>query len=154
METYMGNEALLREPMTAFMSPGRVDVRAVMPAYDWVRAAAREGRTVVGGFSGRLERDVLDFLLRGKGGIVIVLARRMYVRIPEEWQQPLEQGRLLLVSITNEVRQSRANATRRNRRIADMATELVFPCLPPEDSSLRPIYDNLTAQGRPMRLLI
>ena len=154
METYAGNEALLSGPMTAFMAPGRIDIRSVMPAYDWARQAAREGLTVVGGFSSRLEQDVLSYLLRGRGGIVVVLARRMYARPPKAWQEPLQQGRLLIISTGSETRQSRQSAQRRNRYIASIATEVVFPSMPPADSSLRPVYDDLTAQGKPLRLLI
>lgn len=150
----MGNEALLTEPLTAFMAAGRVDIRAVMPSYDWARSAAHERLTVVSGFSSRLERDVLDFLLRGRGGIIIVLARRMYARIPAAWQEAMEQDRLLIVSISNDVRQSRTNAARRNRCVASIAMEVVMPSLPPEDSSMRPVYDDLTAQSRPVRLLV
>ena len=154
MATYEGNEALLSEPMTAFMAPSRIDIRSVMPAYDWARQAAREGLTVVGGFSSRLEQDVLSYLLRGRGGIVVVLARRMYARIPEAWQEPLQQGRLLIISTGNEMRQSRQSAQRRNRYIASIAAEVVFPSPPPADSSLRPIYDDLKAQGKPLSLLV
>ena len=154
MATYAGNEALLSGPMTAFMASSRIDIRSVMPAYDWARQAAREGLIVVGGFSSRLEQDVLGYLLRGRGGIVIVLARRMYARLPEAWQGALQQGRLLIISTGNEMRQSRQSAQRRNRYIATIAAEVVFPSLPPADSSLRPIYDDLKAQGKPIRLLV
>ena len=154
MVTYAGNETLLNEPMTAFMAPSRIDIRSVMLVYDWARQAARDGLTVVGGFSSRLEKDVLGYLLRGRGGIVIVLARRMYARLPEAWQEPLQQGRLLIISTGNEMRQSRQSAQRRNRYIATIAAEVVFPSLPPADSSLRPIYDDLAAQGKPLHMLV
>ena len=154
METYKGNEALLSELMTAFMASRRIDICSVMPAYDWARQAARDGLTVVVGFGSRLEQDVLGYLLRGRGGIVVVLARRMYARLPEAWQEPLQQGRLLIISTGSEMRQSRQSAQRRNRYIASIAAEVVFPSMPPADSSLRPIYDDLKAQGKPIRLLV
>ena len=154
MATYAGNEALLNEPMTAFLAPSRIDIRSVMPAYDWARQVAREGLTVVGGFSSRLEQDVLSYLLRGRGGIVVVLGRRMYARIPKALQEPLRQGRLLIISTGNETGQNRRSAKRRNRYIASIAAEVVFPSLPPADSSLRPIYDDLTAQGKAVSLLV
>lgn len=144
----------MRNPLTAFMAPSRIDVRSVMPSYDWARQAAKERLTVVSGFNSRLENDVLHFLLRGQANIIILLARRMYTRIPQTWHKPMQQGRLLIVSISNALRQSQTEAARRNRYAATIATNIVLPSLPPAESSLRTLYDNLLAQGRTVHLLV
>ena len=60
----------------------------------------------------------------------------------------------LIISTGNEMRQNRRSAKRRNRYIASIAAEVVFPSLPPADSSLRPIYDDLRAQGKPLHMLV
>ena len=81
---------------------------------------------MVSGFSSRLEQDVLHFLLRAKTPVIMVLARRMYRKIPEELKAPLEQGHLLIVSTTTAVRQSRPTALARNRYICEMADHIMM----------------------------
>lgn len=81
---------------------------------------------MVSGFSSRLEQDVLHFLLRAKTPVIMVLARRMYRKIPEELKAPLEQGHLLIVSTTTAVRQSRPTALARNRYICEMADRIMM----------------------------
>ncbi len=56
----------------------------------------------------------------------MVLARRLYKEIPEELKVPLEQGRLLIVSTTTAVRQSRNTALARNRYICEMADRIMM----------------------------
>jgi predicted Rossmann fold nucleotide-binding protein DprA/Smf involved in DNA uptake len=56
----------------------------------------------------------------------MVLARRMYREIPEELKAPLEQGRLLIVSTTTAVRQSRTTALARNRYICELADRIMM----------------------------
>ncbi len=81
---------------------------------------------MVSGFSSRLEQDVLHFLLRAKTPIIMVLARRMYREIPEELKAPLDQGRLLIISTSAAVRQSRTTALARNRYICEMADHIMM----------------------------
>ena len=90
---------------------------------------------MVSGFSSRLEQDVLHFLLRAKTPVIMVLARRMYREIPEELKVPLEHGRLLIISTSTAIRQSRATALARNRYICEMADRIMMVGVT-EDSSL------------------
>lgn len=152
--TIAGNAALLQLPKTAFLAPGKIDLRSVMKCYDWAEQMRHEGRCVISGFSSKIEKDVLSFLLKGKQPIILVLGRRMYLRPPEWLAEPLADGRIAIVSVSNETRQSRRNAQRRNFYVASLADEVVFPSLPPATSSLRPIYDKLVDEGKPPTLLV
>lgn len=128
--THIGNEALLKLPKTAFLAPSKIATLSVLRCYDWAQMMCLENHCVVSGFSSKLEKEVLHFLLKDTQSIILVLGRKMYSKLPEELKFPLGQGRLLIISITNEVRQSRQNAYRRNCYTAELAEEVVFPCIP------------------------
>ena len=115
---------LLTLPKTAFLASGTIPPDMVIRCYDW--AAGRHDGCVVSGFSSKLEQDVLHFLLKAKTPVIMVLARRMYREIPEELKAPLEQGRLLIISTTAAVRQSRTTALARNRYICEMADHIMM----------------------------
>ncbi len=132
-----GNRALLNGEMIGFLAAGKIAPLSILPTLDWAQKIAQESdKVVVSGFSSVLERDVLDFLLKGKCGVVIVLARRMYKTIPPVWKTSLEEGRLLIVSTGNTARQTRVTATARNRFVAEVCKEVVFPSRPSSSSSL------------------
>jgi len=121
---YLGNTELLTLPKTAFLASSTIAPDVVLRCYDW--ATGKHEGCVVSGFSSRLEQDVLHFLLRAKVPVIMVLARRLYKEIPEELKVPLEQGRLLIVSTTTAVRQSRPTALARNRYICEMADRIMM----------------------------
>src|SRR5690606_34719650 len=98
LELY-GNGALLQEESVALFSSGRTPGRVVVDAFDLARALAVGTGTVIGGFHSALEREVLDYLLRGTACIVLCAARRLQgMRVPARWSSALDQGRLLLMS--------------------------------------------------------
>lgn len=121
---FLGNTELLTMPKTAFLASGTIAPDEVLRCYDW--ATGEHEGCVVSGFSSKLEQDVLHFLLRAKVPVIMVLARRLYKEIPEELKVPLEQGRLLIVSKTTAVRQSRPTALARNRYICEMADRIMM----------------------------
>lgn len=121
---YLGNKELLTMQKTAFLASGTIAPDVVLRCYDW--ATDEHEGCVVSGFSSKLEQDVLHFLLKSKTPVIMVLARRMYREIPEELKVPLEQGRLLIISTSTAIRQSRATALARNRYICDLADRIMM----------------------------
>ena len=121
---YLGNKDLLNLNKTAFLASSTIPPDMVLRVYDW--AAGKHEGCVVSGFSSKLEKDVLHFLLKGKQPIIIVLARKMYKQIPQDLQSPLEENRLLIISVSNSVRQSKATALARNKYICEMADQIYF----------------------------
>jgi len=121
---YLGNKELMNLPKTAFLASSAIPPDMVLKCYDW--ATAKHEGCVVSGFSSKLEQDVLHFLLKAKTPVIMVLARRMYREIPEELKVPLEQGRLLIISTTAAVRQSRTTALARNRYICELADQIMM----------------------------
>ena len=56
----------------------------------------------------------------------MVLARQMYKKMPEELQPLLDANCLLIISVSNATRQSRATVFSRNKYICDIADKVLF----------------------------
>lgn len=123
---YLGNQELLQLKKTAFLASSTISSETVLRCYDWATEMRNHGECVVSGFCSKLEQDVLHFLLKGNQPIIVVLARRMYKIIPEYLKEPLAQGRLLIMSVSPAVRQSKATALARNKYICEMADSILF----------------------------
>ena len=121
---YLGNKELLKQHKTAFLASSTIPPDMVLKCYDW--ATAKHEGCVVSGFSSKLEQDVLHFLLKAKCPVILVLARCMYKVIPEELKEALEQERLLIISTSTAVRQSKITALARNRYICELADDILF----------------------------
>ena len=78
--------------------------------------------------------------VKGSQPIIIVLARKMYKVIPDELKEPLAQNRLLIISVSTAIRQSKMTAMTRNRYVCEMADRILFVGVT-EQSSLYP-YKN------------
>ncbi len=123
---YLGNQELLKQKKIAFLASSTISSETVLQVYDWATEMRNRGECVISGFSSKLERDVLHFLLKGSQPIIIVLARRMYKVIPDEIREPLAQNRLLIISVSNAIRQSKVTAMTRNKYVCEMADKILF----------------------------
>ena len=124
---YLGNKELLNVSKTAFLASSTIPPDMVLKCYDWAVKMTHEGQCVIsGGYSSHLEKEVLHFLTRGKQPIILVLARQMYKDMPEELQALLDSNRLLIISVSNAVRQSKATAHTRNKYICEIADQILF----------------------------
>ena len=137
---YLGNQELLQLRKTAFLASSTISSETVLQVYDWATEMRNRGECVVSGFSSKLEQDVLHFLLKGSQPIIIVFARKMYKVIPDELKEPLAQNRLLIISVSNAIRQSKVTAMARNKYVCEMADRILFVGVT-EQSSLYP-YKN------------
>lgn len=133
---YLGNKELMNLPKTAFLASSTIPPDMVLKCYDW--ATAKHEGCVVSGFSSKLEQDVLHFLIKAKCPVILVLARQMYKVIPDELKDALEQERLLIISTSTAVRQSKVTAHARNKYICKMADRIFFVGVN-EKSSLYPL---------------
>ena len=124
--TYLGNIELLKQPKTAFLASSTIPTDMVLRCYDWAQQMSREKQCVISGFSSHLEQRVLHFLMKGSGPIVLVLARRLYKHIPKELQPLIDNGRLLIISTSTALRQSRATAFVRNHYVCEQANHIIL----------------------------
>ena len=136
---YLGNKGLLELKKTAFLASSAIPPERVLKCYDW--AAGEHEGCVVSGFSSKLEKDILHFLLKAKCPIIMVLARKMYKVIPEELKESLGQGRLLIISTSNGTRQSKATAFARNKYVCEISDSIFFVGVS-ETSSLYQLYQD------------
>lgn len=137
---YLGNKELLNLPKTAFLASSTIPTDMVLKCYDWATEMAKEGCCIISGFSSHLEREVLHFLIKGKGPVILVLARQMYKQIPPELQTLLDENRLLIISVSKAVRQSKLRAYNRNKYICEIADPILFVGVT-ENSSLFPLKE-------------
>lgn len=131
--TTLGNLDLLALPKTGLFCSARCPGHVILSAYDQAARWRDAGRCIISGFHSPVEKECLSILLRGSQPIIICPARSIPQRIPPEWRQPLDKGRLLLVSgfkpiekrITSEL------AIRRNEFVAALADEVWFAHITP-----------------------
>ena len=135
---YLGNQELLKLQKTAFLASNAIPIEMVLKCYDW--ASGEHEGCVISGFSSKLEKDVFHFLLKSKCSVILVLARKMCKIIPDELKELIEQGRLLIISTSKAVRQSRQTALERNRYICEIADYIFFVGVTPK-SSLYPLKE-------------
>lgn len=148
---YLGNQELLKLQKTAFFASSNIATETVLQVYDWATEMRSRGDCVISGFNSKLEQDVLHFLLKGDQPIILVLARRMYKVIPKELHEALIQKRLLILSVSNVVRQSKNTAMMRNRWICEMANRILFIGVT-EQSSLYALKDALNNKQKVITL--
>lgn len=111
-------------PKTAFLASSTIPPDMVLRCYDW--ATEKHEGCIVSGFSSKLEQDVLHFLIASKQPVIMVLARQMYKQMPQELQSLIDENHLLIISVSNTVRQSKATALARNKYICEIADQIVF----------------------------
>lgn len=136
MET-LGNTSLLDRKKIGYFASSKIASLSVLPTLDWAaEVAQREDVTIVSGFHSKMEREVLDFFLRGKCGIICVLARSIYKKIPEKYHEAYNAGRVLFIAPfkTSATMTSRHLCQQRNEYVASISDELVFSSLTPNSS--------------------
>lgn len=121
-----GNCEIIRREKTSFLCSRKVSASVVLKCYDWAITQREAGNCVISGFHSQIERDVLHYLLKGNQPIIIALARGLKKQLEPEFTEPLEKGRLLIITPFDEKinRVSRENALIRNKLMIDLADKL------------------------------
>ena len=137
--TAFGNLDLLALPKTALFCSARCPGAAILRAYDQAAHWRDTGRCIISGFHSPVEQECLRILLRGTPPLILCPARSLPTRIPAEWQTPLADGRLLILSgfTAAEKRVTTELATRRNALVAALAEEVCFAHITPGGQSER-----------------
>ena len=110
-----------------FLASRKISTFSVLPTFDWaMQMSKQEDIAVVSGFHSRLEKDVLKILLQGKCGIVVVLARGMYRKIPQLYEEAMQANRILFISYEKDTitRVSEVSAHKRNRFVMELSDEM------------------------------
>ncbi len=129
----LGNLDLLALPKTALFCSARCPGAAILRAYDQAARWREAGRCVISGFHSPVEKECLRILLRGSQPIIICPARTLPKRVPSDWQKPLADGQLLILSFfrPTDRRVTEELAARRNELVAALADEVWFAHITP-----------------------
>ncbi len=124
----LGNTDLLRLPKTAFLCSRQVPASVILKCYDWAIEQREKGNCVISGFHSQIEKDVLHYLLKGKQPIILALARGLNGKLEPEFEEPLEQGRLLIITPFDKSvkRVSSQNAQTRNQIMITIADQITI----------------------------
>jgi|AntAceMinimDraft_18_1070375.scaffolds.fasta_scaffold36975_2 predicted Rossmann fold nucleotide-binding protein DprA/Smf involved in DNA uptake len=125
--TYLGNKEILKEYKVAFFCSQKCPSHLILKSYDWAIEQRDKGVCIISGFHSKIEKDVLDFLLKGNQPIIMVLARNMKKRFPAEQRKAIEENRLLIISPfdDNITQNSSDSCYKRNEVILEIADEIV-----------------------------
>jgi predicted Rossmann fold nucleotide-binding protein DprA/Smf involved in DNA uptake len=122
-----GSLEILRTHKVALFCSIACPGNLIVQTYDLAVALRLAGATVIGGFHSPMEKECLAVLLRGVQPVIVCPARSIEdLRLPSEWREPLDVGRLLLLSPFDAKlrRTTAALAEMRNRFVAALADEV------------------------------
>ncbi len=121
-----GNCEIIRQNKTAFLCSRKVSASIVLKCYDWAIEQREAGNCVIGGFHSQIEKDVLHYLLKGNQPIIVALARGLKKRLEPEFEKPLAEGRLLIITPFDEKvkRVGKDTAFIRNKLMIDLAESI------------------------------
>ena len=120
----LGNTDLWERHLVAFFASRSVSPEAESRCIAWAESMCKTDSVVISGFHSPLEKRVLNLLLEHKHPIILFLGRAMYKRIPAEFQEAIDEGRMLIVSVRNNCRHSNDSAETRNWNVARFADEI------------------------------
>ena len=124
---YLGNKELLKIIKVGFLASRKISTLSILPTLDWaMRVCKQKDIVIVSGFHSKMERDVLKILFQGECGIIVVLARGMYRKLPKQYEEAMLQNRLLIISYEKEsvIRVSEATAHKRNDYVREIVDEM------------------------------
>jgi predicted Rossmann fold nucleotide-binding protein DprA/Smf involved in DNA uptake len=124
----------------------------VIKTFDAIRELRDAGIVVAGGFHSPMERECLDFLLRGEQLIIVCSAKGLgQPRLPATWRTAIDAGRLLLVTpFADSVRRTtKAQAQTRNEFVAAMSTAVLIPHASPGGKA-EAIARDVVNKGKPL----
>ena len=145
---HIGNMELLEKQKTAFLCSSKTTSRNVIESFDWATHVPKD-TCIIGGFQTKLEKDVLQLLLKQHIPVIIVLARKMYKNLPTEMMTAIERNEALVLSISNLSRNTKESAWKRNKFVMEQATDIIFGALDTSSSlySLAQLYQNKIAKS-------
>ena len=130
----IGDLALMRNRKYGLLCSRRCPANTILEAYELFRTWADDpGVTVISGFHSPVEKECLRLLLEGEANMIFCPAREIEsMRLPKNWGNALDEGRMLILSPFAEKRADRSAICRRNQIVADLADELCVPYASPD----------------------
>lgn len=131
---YFGNKNILKHHKTGFLCSRKCPADVVLKSYDWAKEQRETGNCIVCGNHSQIEKDVFEILLKGKQPIILVLARGLKTKWPNEWVVEVEKNRLLVLSpFPREVKRvTKETAIVKNKTIIEMCSKITIGYLTPK----------------------
>ncbi len=128
IKAILGNKEVLMLSKTSFLCSRKVPANVVLKCYDWAIEQREAGVCVISGFHSKLEKDVLHYLLKGNQPIIVALARGLKQKIEPEFHEPLNKGRLLIITPFDESikRVTEQTGIVRNRMMIELAEKITI----------------------------
>lgn len=146
---YFGNQELLTREVVGFIASRYIRPLSVLPTLEWaVKISANDNISVMSNFLSPQERDVLKFLQDGKCGVILVLGRKPYKKLPNVYKQLHADNRLLIVSISNAERQSVLTLPSQLNYICSNSCKTYFPSIPKENTNTYAVFSQLNEKKR------
>src|SRR4030043_2044423 len=146
----IGDVKILNAPLLGLLCSIGCPGRVIVQTYDLARALRDAGVPVIGGFHPPMEKECLDFLLRGKQPVVVCPARGIInIRMPKAWRKACAEGRLLILSpfAPKHKRISAMLAEKRNKFVSFLADQFFVPYATP-GSKTEQLCLNLLSTGK------
>ena len=149
-----GNLAILSEHKLALFSSVDCPPDVAESARNAIHNLTNTERAFISGFHSPVEKDCLRMFLESEKNVIISVAHSLeQMRVPTEWYDSLDKGRLLIVSRFERTRRADKHTTRqRNELVAALANEvLIFHASP--GGAIARVADLINCWQIPMRKL-
>ena len=122
----LGNLNILQTKPVALFCSVKCPGNLILQTYDLAQKWRDQGVTVISGFHSPMERECLNILLRSPHAVIICPARNLPRRLEPDFKRPLDEGRLLLLSVFPDSikRPTIETAHQRNRVVAALAERI------------------------------
>ena len=130
----LGNKDLLDRHLVAFYGSRTFTPEIESRCVAWAESVCNTDSVVISGFQSPLEKSVLRVLLEHKHPLILFLGRAMYKRIPAEYREAIDEGRMLIETVREFNRHSWNSSQTRNWCMMRIADEVVMS--PFDDSSM------------------
>lgn len=125
----IGDPTILNQPILGLICSVKCPGSVVLKTFDAIRELRDAGVVVAGGFHSPMERECLEFLLRGEEPVIVCPAKHPGGRRLAAWRDAVDAGRLLLVSPFGDCvrRATKRHAETRNEFVASLSTAILIP---------------------------
>lgn len=148
----LGDQSILWRNCLGLICSVQCPGSVVIQTFDAIRALRDAGVVVAGGFHSPMEKECLEFLLRGEQPVIVVQAKGLgRPRLAGPWRAAVDTGRLLILSpFDDDVRRTtKANAQTRNEFIVALAVAVLIPHASPGGMA-ETIARNVRGKGTPL----
>ncbi|MBX7106878.1 MAG: hypothetical protein K1X57_22600 [Gemmataceae bacterium] len=148
----IGNQAILGRNCLGLICSVQCPGSVVIKTFDAIRELRDAGVVVAGGFHSPMEKECLEFLLRGEQEVIVVRAKGLgQPRLPHPWRTAIDAARLLVLTPFGENvrRTTKALAQARNEFIVTHAAAVLIPHASPggqAEATARTVLD----RGKPL----